>query len=160
MKKYLFIFLIGCASLSSCGDEADSKGATDSSGDIAAADVQSVKANDDTLSSSPMKQTTDLPSLFYWNYDANKGMQAPEVVTVDEAVKIMDELPSSDGNMLGMIRGEDDIVQFMYQDGRGLVLDIPNVAEPVDKAVTKEQALKIIRDFYSGKHDDDIAHAY
>ena len=48
----------------------------------------------------------------------------------------------------------------MYQDGRGLVLDIPTIDEPVDKVITLEQSLEVIKDVYAGMSAAQIADAY
>ncbi|HTF04629.1 MAG TPA: hypothetical protein VK826_11420 [Bacteroidia bacterium] len=70
----------------------------------------------------------------------------------------MEELPETDGNFLGFKLIEDDeIVQFMYQDDRGLVLDIPN--EGHEAIIDLEQCKQIIRDLYAGKRATDIVSA-
>lgn len=137
--------------LMSCGDNKEPENAlTDTSS------LLTQPVNEPAMEPASMNQ----PKMFYWNYDENKGVETAAFVPQDEALKTMESLPDTDGNFLGLEMAEAEIVQFMYQDGRGLVLDIPNVDEPVDKVITMEQCVKIIKDLYAGKSAGDIAKAY
>ena len=129
-------------------------------------EIDSTKFVDSMWEQSPLnKNKTATPivpvRIFYWNMEERINQDIPVDTSKDAALKIMKELPVVDGNYFGMMRGEEEIVQFMHTDDKGLLLDIPNAADgPFQTVITIDQCLKVISDFYDGKSDDAIANQY
>lgn len=144
----------------SCGDNSTETASDDSTTKEDSGVAKDSSQNNNTTISPMTATLNDPPSVFYWNYDTNKGIESPEALTKEETIKLMNELPDSDRNFLGMKLADESIVQFMYQDGRGLVLDMPTLAQPVDKVISLEDCIHIIESVFAGKSADDIAEAY
>jgi hypothetical protein len=150
IRNLLLLSLVTSLAIA-CGDN------NTSASDDSVATNNNDKSNNESSNNTTMSTTPSAPKVFYMNYDTNEGIEDPVEMTEEEAIKILKELPTTDGNFMGMSLSNDEVVQFMHQDGRGLVLDIPMVAEPVDKVITLDQAVQVIKDAYSGKSAEDIA---
>jgi len=98
--------------------------------------------------------------LFYCDYDRDESIESDDAehMTAAQAVSLMENLFFSDGNFLGLELPGGEIVQFMYDDAQGLLLDIPDVEKGGSyvKAIDREECLQIIRDMYDGKKPGDI----
>jgi hypothetical protein len=153
--KPLTVLLLLLLLFSSCANEqTDTRSSTD---------THELKSDtSDTQATKPVSTNpaTALPEVYYWNYDTNTGIEKARVMSHDEAWEIMETLPATDGNFFGLRRG-DDIVQFIYDDNLGLLLDIPNTdSGGYEKVVSMDECEKIISDVFAGKSGDDVALAY
>lgn len=103
------------------------------------------------------------PKVFYYDYVEKRGVEEALVMSKEDALKEMENLPATDGNFFGLELSDGSIVQFMYDGNKATwFLDIPNpvTQESYNADVTMDDALKIIGDVYGGKSADDVRKAY
>lgn len=102
----------------------------------------------------------DTLKIFYQDYDSGESMDSDDAyrATLIEAQKIFEGISETDGNFFGLELDSGEIVQFMHDENRGLVLDIPVVAEggSYTKITGMPEALQYISAMYSGKKPLDI----
>lgn len=98
--------------------------------------------------------------VFCCDYDSGESITSEDecLLSVDESIECMESLSDTDGNFFGIELPDGAIVQFMHDDNRGLILDIPDVAEGGShtRVVDPAMSLQIIRDMYNGKSPRDI----
>jgi hypothetical protein len=103
------------------------------------------------------------PKVFYYDYNEQRGTEDGIVMSKENAIAEMQNLPESDGNFFGMELSDGTIVQFMYDGPKATwFLDIPNpvTQESYNADLSPEDVEKIISDVYDGKSADDIKAAY
>ncbi len=103
------------------------------------------------------------PKVFYYDYVGQRGAEEALVMSKEDALTEMKNLPEEDGNFFGLELSDGKIVQFMYDEKKATwFLDIPNpvTQDSYNADVTRDDVLKIISDVYDGKNADDVTAAY
>lgn len=103
------------------------------------------------------------PKVFYYDYTEQRGVEEALVMSKEDALREMKNLPEADGNFFGMELSDGSIVQFMYDEKKATwFLDIPNpvTQESYNADITMDDAVKIIGDVFGGKSADDVKAAY
>lgn len=103
----------------------------------------------------------DTLKIFYQDYDTGESMDSDDeyMAPLIEAQEIFEGISETDGNFFGIELESGEILQFMHDENRGLLLDIPAVAEggSYTKVTNMPEALQYISDMYSGKKPLDIS---
>lgn len=98
--------------------------------------------------------------IYYQDYDSDESMESDDeyMAPLYEAREIFEGISETDGNFFGLELESGEILQFMHDENRGLVLDIPVTAEggSYTKVTDMASALQYIGEMYSGKKPRDI----
>lgn len=103
---------------------------------------------------------TETIKVFYQDYDSGESMESDDeyMAPLEEALEIFEGISDTDGNFFGLELESGEILQFMHDENRGLVVDIPVISEggSYTKITDMPSALQYISDMYAGKKPLDI----
>lgn len=103
------------------------------------------------------EQVSATPKLFYVNHTRNEEMREPKEVPLEEALSIMEKLPASDGNLLGLELSGDEMIQFQHDRLNGWELIILQGDEGTfRRPIPLEVCLEFIELAYDGQGEEEI----
>lgn len=153
MKKSLLLYSTLVLLCASCSESSTNAGT------VSSENVDTPPA----MQEPPDPVVYEAPKVFYYDYTEQRGVEEALVMSKEDALKEMQNLPASDGNFFGMELTDGSIVQFMYDEKKATwFLDIPNVVtqESFNADVSRDEMLEIIADVFGGKTAEEIQLAY